>query len=130
MANPTLIQVGTLTIPLSRIKTDTFNITKSTLDLDSYRDATGELHRTVLSHKVFKVEFETPPCYDLPSFLAQIRNQYIDATAKSCSVKVYDFETASYITQRCYVPDITVKIKENSPKGFLYDSCRIAFIGY
>lgn len=130
MANPTLLKVGNFTIPLNRIKTETYNVTYSTLDLDSYRDANGVLHRSVLAHKVPKIEFETPLCYDLPTFLAQIKAQYTDATAKSCSVTYYDFETGTNITASCYVPDITVKIKNNSRQGFLYESCRIAFIGY
>lgn len=131
MANPSyLIKVGSYTIPLSVMKTETYSVTRSTLDLDSYRDADGILHRTVLAHKVPKIEFETPISHDLPTLLANIKAQYTDTSAKTCNVSYWDFEQGSFQTATCYVPDISVKIKENSLNGFLYESCRIAFIGY
>lgn len=127
-----LLKVGTYEVPLRYIKTETYSVLHSTTDLDSYRDANGVLHRNALAHKVNKVEFSTPPMFasDFNVLMSNISSQYTNTTEKKCSVSCYIPEIDSYETSNMYVPDITVSILENNPKGFIYDSVRIAFIGY
>ena len=127
-----LVKVGNFTIPMSKIKIGSYKVTYSTLDLDSYRDATGLLHRNVLSHKVGKVEFNMPYVYesDFDSFMASIRGQYTDALEKKASVTIYVPELNEYITQDMYMPDMEISILQNSPNGLILDQPRICFIGY
>ena len=127
-----LIKVGTKKIPNKYISLESFKVTKHTQDIDSYRDATGKLHRNVLSHKVMKAEFTTPTMYasDVDALMTLISGQYSDANTKTVTVDFYDAETQTYVSMPAYVPDIEFNIKENSPRGFIYNPVRIAFIGY
>lgn len=50
-----LIRVGSYKIPHSWIRAETYTVTKTGQDLDSYRDANGLLHRNALTHWVAKI---------------------------------------------------------------------------
>lgn len=132
--NGYLLKLNGYTVPEKMIQYDSFNVLLSTTDLDSYRDADGYLHRNALSHKVAKVEFNTPILQsgDFETFMANVRSQYSNSTEKkilNCSV--YIIETNSYVTCDMYLPDITPSIlKKNSDGSFLYNPVRFAFIGY
>lgn len=130
--NGYLLKLNGTTMPLKYISLETYTVTYSTQDIDSYRDVTGVLHRNVLSHKVMKAEFNTPPMYqkDVVSFMSIINAAYSDSTTKTVSVEFYSPETNAYVTMTSYVPDISFTIKENSPRGFIYNPVRVAFIGY
>ena len=132
--NNYLIKIGSpaVEIPLSYISLDSFSVTRATQDLDSYRDATGVLHRNVLGHKVGKVEFTTPIITqkNLTALLSLISSNYSDATAKTLAVEAWCIEIGDYLQMTCYVPDITPKIMQNSPLGLIYEPVRIAFIEY
>jgi hypothetical protein len=130
--NGSLIKVGTYDIPLSFMRYETYKVTYSTQDLDSYRDSNGELHRNALTHKVGKVEFNTPILTNtqMETLLSHIRAQYTDATEKKASVKFYVPHTESYITQNMYVPDINFEIMNVNGTTIRYKETRIAFIGY
>lgn len=127
-----LIKVGTKKIPNKYIAIESFKVTKHTQDIDSYRDATGVLHRNVLSHRVMKAEFTTPTMYasDVNDLMTLINGQYSDSTTKTATVSFYDAESNGYVSMPSYVPDIEFSIRENSPRGFIYNPVRIAFIGY
>lgn len=131
-----LIKIGNYTIPEKFIQFDSYQVFLSTIDVDTYRDADGILHRDkVLPHKVAKVEFNTPYIYkkDFDTLMANIRSQYSDSTEKRiASVSVYIPETDAYVSNiAMYVPDITVKIyQKKSASEFIYEPVRIAFIGY
>lgn len=129
-----LIKLGSnaVEIPLKYICLDSYSVTYSTQDIDSYRDATGVLHRNVLPNRVVKVEFTTPimRAADVMTFMSIINGAYANSSTKTVSVKWYNPESNDYKTMDCYVPDITFTIKENSPSGFIYNPVRIAFIGY
>lgn len=132
--NNYLLKLGTYIVPEKCIQYDSYNVLLSTTDLDSYRDANGVLHRNALSHKVAKVEFNTPimNMSEFETFMANIRAQYSNAIEKriaNCSV--YIIETNSYLTCAMYLPDITPSIlKKNSDGTFLLNPVRFAFIGY
>lgn len=115
------------------ISLSSYSVTYSTIDLDSYRDANGVLHRTALTHKVGKIEFNTPYMKqkDVEALTQWLRNAIAsNPTEKRTNVTFYNPELNAYTTQSMYVPDITFKIAENSPQGFIYEPVRIAFIGY
>ena len=128
-----LIKVGNYIIPHSMMSAKTYQVTKNGQDLDSYRDANGELHRTALEHFVAKVEFETPPLKtnnDFANLMGSIQRNYINATEKRVNAEVYIPETDSYMTQDMYVPDIKFEIYYADANVIKYNPVRIAFIGY
>lgn len=130
--NGYLIKIGNTQIPNKYIAIESFKVTKHTQDIDSYRDATGVLHRNVLSHRVMKAEFTTPTMYasDVNALMTIINSKYTDSATKTATVEFYDAETNSYTSMTSYVPDIEFNVKENSPRGLIYNPVRIAFIGY
>lgn len=134
MASKTyLVKVGDYQIPLKYMSLESYNATYSTSDLDSTRMADGTLKRTPLDHRVLKVEFTTPVGYlsDIEILLKAIRDRYVgNKIEKKVTVSAYVPEMCDYITQECYVPDITVTILENNSVDFIVDRVRIAFIGY
>lgn len=122
-------------IPEKYIQFASYNVTLSTQDSDSYRDADGVLHRNVLDHKVAKVEFNTPyiNSRDFNALMNVIQGAYTDSVAKRVGVaSVYIPEIDDYVNGNAmYVPDITVQIhKKNKDGSFIYEPCRIALIGY
>ena len=128
-----LIKVGSYTIPLNMIAYDTYKVLMSTQDLDSYRDADGVLHRNALSHKAYKVEFETKNMLTNAQFatlMSNIRANYIDANEKKVSAMFYVPEIDDYVTAYMYVPDITPQINTVINNVIKYDQIRLAFIGY
>lgn len=126
------IRVGNTVIPEKYIKYDSLQTTYETLDLDSYRDANGNLHRNALSHRSVKVEFETPYLYhrDMQNLMSIIRNNYVSAKEQSVNLSVYIDELDDYVEQKCYLVNTTWKKAQNSPLGYIYQPTRIAFIGY
>lgn len=128
-----LIKVGDYKIPHSWIRAETYQVTKNGQDLDSYRDANGELHREALEHWIAKAEFETPPLktnYDVAEFMGNISKNYINTVEKNALVTVYIPEIDDYVTQKMYVPDITFTPYYSDDKIIKYNQFRVAFIGY
>lgn len=127
------LKVGDYTIPNSLIKQETLQITLNSQDLDSYRDANGNLHRQALAHKVPKAEFETKPLLtdaQMRSLMNGIQTNYTNATEKKANVTFYIPETGNYMTCEAYVPDITVNPYTAHDGKVQYNPTRIAFIGY
>lgn len=129
-----LVKVGTYTIPFKYIKYETYQAVWSVVDFDSYRDANGELHRDAVSpRRTMKVEWETPDMSDkeFETLMANIRSQFTNATAKSCTVTAYMPETNSYKTDKCYLTsDVNFSIRYADANGIRYNPVRFAFIGY
>jgi len=137
-SNGYLVKLGSggsaYTIPLKYIKADTYKCVWSVTDVDSYRDANGELHRDgVLDRRIMKVEFETPDLddVDLQKLLSGIKGAYISAVAKSCNVTAYMPEEGAYKTDKCYLTsDVNIQIRYADNGKLRYDPIRFAFIGY
>ena len=133
-----LIKVGgagnTYTIPLKFMRYETYQVTYNTQDLDSYRDADGVLHRNALTHKVGKIEFNTPTISnsEMETLLSNIRAKFINAQEKRILVTFYNPDSDAYITQEMYMPDISFKIRnvDENANTLNYSETRIAFIGY
>lgn len=127
---------GDYNFPLSKIKADTYQMYRTIVDLDSYRDADGNLHRQALDHVPIKVEFETVPMLTNEEFadlMSEIRSRFIVAKERKLIIEAYCPETDSYIQQNVYMPDIQPKIywANIEANSFIqYDAIRLAFIGY
>lgn len=136
-----LIKLGSgndaYTIPLKYMRAETYQITYSTLDLDSWRDSNGLLNRKALEHHVAKIEFNVPMMNNvqIKPLIDGIRAFYQNTSApnqKKVSVTFYNPETDSYLTQNMYVPDIqfTIRNVDETNNIINYNETRIAFIGY
>lgn len=124
------LKVGNYEIPLRFMKLDSYQTSPDQRqDLDSYRDADGILHRTVLPHTATKVEFETPPLLvkDFRALIDGIKANYTTLLARDCTLTYYDDETDSYKTGHFYMPG-TMSYKVYNKQ--IYNSFRIAFIEY
>ena len=130
--NGYLIKVGTYTVPLSFMRYESYNITHSTLDLDSYRNANGVLSRNALAHKVDKIEFNVPmmTLEQFHSVWDNVVNEYTNATEKKIPVNYFVPETNSYVTANMYVPDIQFTIRNIDGNTINLNETRISFIGY
>ena len=124
------LKVGNYTIPLQFIKLESYkSAPDQRQDLDSYRDADGYLHRTVLPHTATKIEFETPYMYmkDFQALLQGIRSNFLGDLARDCNLTYYDEETDSYKTGHFYMPG-TMEYQMYNKQ--IYAPSRFAFIEY
>lgn len=120
-------------IPLSFIKAESYQISKKIQDLDSYRDANGELHRNALSHVPFKLEFECVPMLnntEMSTVLSSIVGKFAVAAERKLYVWAYNPENNDYIAQWMYMPDPEFKMYLADSTQIQYDAVRFAFIGY
>ena len=126
-------KVGDWEIPLSLMSIKNVENTPIImLDLDSYNDSNGELHRTVLDRHGAKFEFTTPPMHirAKEEFMEKFRSQFIDKKARKVQLEYYNDETSNYDTGIFYVPDFVFHPLFNTPTGIVYDGIRVAFISY
>ena len=125
-----LIKVGSYAIPLKLMKYGSYQSSPAQRqDLDSYRDADGVLHRTVLTHTASKVEFETIPMseHDFRGFMDSIVAQYINGPERKVTLTYYEEEYDRYVTGTFYIPG-TITITWMNKE--MIDSFRLAFIEY
>lgn len=128
--NGFLIKVGNYTIPLTFIKLESYQASPDQRqDLDSYRDADGYLHRTVLEHTATKIEFETPylSFRDMQALIQGIRENYTEEISRTCTLTYYNEETNSYKTGTFYLPGTMTFQMYNKE---IYAPTRFAFIEY
>ena len=128
-----LIKVGDYKIPHSYIGAESYSAVKNTQDIDSYRDANGELHRDALEHTPYKVEFETRNMLtntEFSTLMRNIKSNFINTLEKKANVTLYLPEEDDYVTQDIYMPDIQVPMYFADDKIVKYKPIRLAFIGY
>lgn len=131
-----LLKVGDFEIsPETVIQASSYSVLYSVTDIDSYRNANGELIRTALTHRVPKIEFNTVTNMsniEFADFMSNIRRNYVIPEERKVKIDCYIPEIDDYITTYAYMPDITPKIyRIDEDKNIIYyESIRIAFIGY
>lgn len=128
-----LIKVGNYEIPANKfIKADSYSPYVNMQDYEPWTDANGYLHRNAVKLKALKVEFETPAMLTNTEFaqlMSKIRENFLDKNARECKVTAYVPETDNYVTQRCYMADITPQIYSTYGGIIRYNPIRFAFIG-
>ena len=126
-----LISINDYVIPLTYINEKTYKCTYSTMDLDSYRDANGVLHRNAIL-KVPHCSFSTRPLnnIDAETLWSNIRSRYTNAMEKKVIATIYIPETDNYYTGSFYVPDIDMTINHVSGNRVYYAPITFEFIGY
>ena len=126
-----LISVGTYVIPMTYINEKSYKCTYSVMDLDSYRDANGVLHRNAVL-KVPHCSFETRPLKnaDVASLWSNISSQYTSAAERRVLATVYLPETDGYYTGSFYIPDTNITINTINHGNIQYEPITFEFIGY
>lgn len=128
-----LLKIGDEKFNMKYIKEKTYTAYASVQDLDSYRDADGELRRFPLPHVPIKVEFETIPLTgaQYAEIMAMMRRNYTNTLERKLPITAFLPEYNDYISQDAYLvePQPKVNIIRNNT-DVQYDSLRIAFVGY
>ena len=112
---------------------DTYKVSKKIIDLDSYRDANGVLHRQALEHVSYTVEFELRPLMEAAhaEIMEAIENSFTIPEERKLSVTFWLPETHEYVTADCYMPDPEITVKaEYGGTNLRYDKTTLKFIGY
>ena len=128
-----LIRVGNYTIPKKYIRAEKYDVVLHGQDLDSYRDANGQLQRTALQHTVVDVTFSTTPMMHEATWrnlIDSIRAQYTNSIEKKCTASVYVPEIGDYKVQDVYLPDIKTNIYYSDDNDIIYNEIELQFIGY
>ena len=125
------LKLGNDTLSYEFITNNSYQGVLNTLDVDSYRNANGDLVKNTVTTKL-KVEFETPYLYmnkksELMSF---IRSHFINSLDRSLYITAYVDELDDYRTCKVYLVDPVFKIQQNSPQGIIYQPTRIAFVEF
>lgn len=128
-----LLKIGEYTIPQNKfIKADSYFAYVNMQDVDPWTDANGYLHREAVELKALKVEFDTPAMLtnaEFVEFMTNIRNNYINPTARTCLVTAYIPEYDDYVTQVGYMADFKPQIYGTYGGVIHYNSMRLTFIG-
>lgn len=131
--NGYLIKVGNYEIPLSMMRAETYKVSKKVLDVDSYRDANGELHREALDHYSAVITFNVPPLKtnkEISAFLSNIQANYTIPKERKAVIEFYMPETDNYVTLNMYMPDPEFTIYMATKQFIKYNETPIEFIGY
>ena len=132
--NGYFVKIGNYTFPNNYILCNTYKPIDGRQDLDSYRDTRGKLHRNVLDHDVYKIEFQTRAMtnkeYD--DIMNNIRANYTKPKERKAMVDMYIAETGSYTGPiEAYMSDADITIQQVIDSTTLkYGPIRFAFIGY
>lgn len=133
--NGYMIKTSQGIFPLAFVYADSYKIApKQRMDLDSFRDANGELNRTVLEHRPSKITFSTVPMYNdkLKKMNDFLRNSFSVESERKLTLEYYCPDTDSYSTGEFYMPDMTYPIDmvDLDHNRILYGSFTIEFIEY
>lgn len=124
---------GETEFPLKYIRYETYSASPDQrLDLDSTRNTTGYLFRTVLAHTATKITFNMPMMNntDMQAALAYFKNAFSDSQARTIQVKYYDEWTDDYKTGTFYMPDINFTIRQIDGNTINYGETKVTFIEY
>lgn len=129
--NTSLITIGSYTVPLSAMIASSYKVTYSVLDLDSYRDANGLLHRQAI-RKVPTVEVSLHPMDSskVQDIFSAISAQFTNADERKVTASVYIPEINDYYQGDFYIPDTQFSINKIIGSTVYYDALTLKMIGY
>lgn len=129
----TLFQFGSFEF-LEHIELDSYVIIPNArLDMDSYTDANGVLHREALEHTKTKITFSLLELSQ--SQMAEVMNgltsNYIDFKQRDATCTYFDPETNSVKTGHFYLSsNLELRIKEVRKGEFIYSPTELVFVEY
>lgn len=128
-----LIKIGEDVFPMRYINEKTYNASvKQRLDLDSYRDANGVLHREVSAHSPTKIELTTIDLTNktLAEIIRIFQENFINEAERKVLVTYYDVEKDGYDTGEFYISNTRYEIEEIVNGEVRYKPVRFAFTEY
>lgn len=130
--NGFLVKVGTYTIPVNYLSARSYKAKLETMDLDDYRDANGELHRSALGHRIPTVEFQIVKTdgKTVNELFRNISAQYINQNEKRVQATVFVPELCDYVSQDMYLPTLELTIATVNEEEIMYEPFTITMIGY
>ena len=127
-----LLKMNGITIPHKYMKQDSYSVVVNTQDLDSYQDANGVLHRTVLEHSQIKIEWNFP--FSTNTFLQELleifRGIWGNSKERKTECTVYVPEWDSYYSGTFYMPDPKFQVYSVNENEIKYREVRMALIEY
>lgn len=133
MYNGYLIKVGNTELPMKYFQEKAYNIIPNARqDLDSFRNALGELERNVVEHQISKIEVGVIPLtnQELASLWNLIRANWLNEKERKVSVSYYNPEKDAYDEGKFYMPDIQYPINKIENGLIYYDEFVLKFIEY
>lgn len=133
MYNGYLIKVGGAILPMQYIEAQKYNITPNARqDLESFRNALGELERNVVDHMISKIEIGTLQLTntDLGNLWGVIRSNWMNEKERKVNLEYYNPEKDGYDSGIFYIPDIQYPINRIENGVIYYDSFTLKFIEY
>ena len=131
--NNYLIKIGNNdTFFIFFIVASSYKIAKKVIDIDSYRDANGVLHRNAMEHLSYTIEFEIKPLDNkrMQEFLSAIRSKFIIPLERKVNIEFYLPEDDEYKSSDFYMPDPELNIERIESGKVYYKKTTIKFIGY
>ena len=121
---------GVYSIPLEYMAENSYKCTYNTLDMDSYRDGEGILHRNViLQTPTAKFTTRTLNNTQMASLLNSLSANFIIPAERKSLLSVYVPEKDTYITGYFYMPDFELTIKHIRGNVITYEPLTLEFIG-
>lgn len=112
---------------------ESYKVSKKVLDLDSYRDGTGLLHRNVLDHVSYTVEFTIKPTNNIEfeEIMSIIRSSFTSSNERKLSATFFVPEINNYVNNViCYVPDPEIVITSIENNMIYYAETTFKLIAY
>lgn len=127
-----MLKMNGITIPHKYIRHDSYKVTVNTQDLDTYQDANGVLHRTVLEHSQIKIEWNFPFATNLylQELLSIFRSIWGNGPERKTECTVYVPEWDDYHTGTFYMPDISFQVYSTLGNEIRYREVRFSLIEY
>lgn len=126
-----LARVGSYEIPINSIIAKSYKVTYSVLDLDSYRDANGYLHRQAL-RKIPTVEMTIEPkdTSEIGAIWNNITSQFTSSMERKVSASIFVPEINDYYSGDFYIPDTDFSIRNVDSTKVYYEPLKLKMIGY
>lgn len=128
-----LIKLGSNPISTEKfIVASTYKVAKKIIDLDSYRDANGLLHRNALDHCSYTIEFEIKPLTNgrMEELMSAIRGSFTTPKERKITLTFFLPELNDYQTAEFYMPDPDFPIERIEGDVIHYKQMTLKFIGY
>lgn len=131
--NGYLIAIGNTTLSFNYIQYGTYHCTPNQrLDLDSFRDTSGVLHRNVLNHTATKITFQTVEMNETSkvALMDAINVSFINELERKLNITYYSPDLSIYKNATVYVPDIDFELDRDDGGMLWYKPFTITFIEY
>lgn len=126
-----LLKINGTLFPTRLIALESYQCTAGQImDLDSYRDGDGVLHRNVLPHTAASIEFST---MELLLKDTEVLNSFLTQENRvQCTVEYWNPNTAAYGSGTFYIADVPYEIKRVDAvrKEILYKPVKVTLTEY